>query len=146
MSRSAEIVLPFGGEDRVFRLPIGRLRALQEKTDCGPMELLSRFSEGRWRVDDLRETIFQGLQGGGMPSPDASRLMKTDFDDLPLQQFVFTAQGIVLAAVVGSEDEDLGEQRGEASQTTPSPEEKSGSPVSTAPPPPSVSVRAKPTT
>lgn len=131
MSRSAEISLAFGGEDRLFRLPLGRLRALQEKTDCGPMELLRRFLAGEWRVDDLRETIFQGLVGGGMGQGEATTLLKASFDDLPLQPFVTVAQAIVMAAVVGAEDEDLGEPEGEGHPTPPSPEESSGSPPST---------------
>jgi hypothetical protein len=121
MSRSAEIRLAFAGDERTFRLSIGRLRALQEKTDCGPMELVHRFAAGTWRVDDVRETIHQGLIGAGMAASDAVKLLRSDFDDLPLGQFVGTAQAIVLAAVVGAGDEDLGEPKGEA-QTSPSPE------------------------
>ena len=130
MTRTAEVTLAFAGEERLFRLPIGRLRALQEKTDCGPMELIQRFAAGSWRVDDLRETIHQGLIGGGLAAPDAARLLKTDFDDLPLGQFVGTAQAIVLAAVVGAGDEDAGEPEGEAA-TSLSPEASSGSAAST---------------
>lgn len=132
MSRTAEITLAFAGEERLFRLPIGRLRALQEKTDCGPMELIQRFAAGSWRVDDLRETIHQGLVGGGMAANEAAKLLKNDFDDLPLGQFVSTAQAIVLAAVVGAGDEDLGEDQGEAA-TSPSPAQSSASEASTAP-------------
>jgi len=133
MSRSADITLAFAGEDRQFRLPIGRLRALQEKTDAGPMELLSRFAAGTWRVDDIRETIYQGLLGGGMDVKEASGLLKRDFDDLPLQQFLSLAQAIVMVAVVGAPDEDAGEPKGEAETISPSPEASSGSPTSTEP-------------
>ncbi len=131
MGRTAEIELSFGGEDRLFRLNIGRLRALQEKVDAGPMELLSRLSAGTWRVDDIREVLLQGLIGGGMSSPDATRLVKTDFDDLPLQPFVQIAQAVVMTALVGAEDEGAGEQLGEE-QTSPSPAPNSASPASTA--------------
>jgi hypothetical protein len=135
MSRAAEISLAFGGEERLFRLPLGRLRALQEKCDCGPMELLRRFLAGEWRVDDLRETIFQGLVGGGMDQGAATSLLKSSFDDLPLQPFVTIAQAIVMAAVVGAEDEDLGEPKGEAEPSAPSPSASSASAPSTAPEP-----------
>ena len=135
MSRGADITLTFGGEDRIFALTIGPLRKLQEKTDCGPMELLSRFAAGTWRVDDLRETLFQGLQGGGMPAADAGKLLKTDFDDLPYQQFVPLCQGIVMACVVGAPDEDLGEPKGEEARTSPSPDPSSASATSTEPAP-----------
>lgn len=125
MSRSAEVVLPFGGEDRTFRLNIGRLRALQEKVDAGPHELWQRVNVGTWRVDDLRETLLQGLIGGGMSSADATRLMKTDFDELPFAQFVDLAKAIILVTLFGApdeEDEDAGEPKGEPSIKTPSPD------------------------
>lgn len=131
MSRAAEVVLPFGGEDRPFRLPIGRLRALQEKVDAGPMELLNRIATGTWRVDDLRETILQGLIGGGMTSADATRLLKSDFDDLPLGQFTTIAQAALFAAVIGVEDEPVGEDQGETPSSL-SPDPSFASPASTA--------------
>ncbi|QBX38671.1 gene transfer agent family protein [Brevundimonas sp. S30B] len=131
MSRSAEISLAFGGEERSFRLPIGRLRPLQEKVDAGPMELLQRFAAGTWRVDDLRETILQGLIGGGLDQAKASRLVIDYFDDQPLQPFVTLAQAIIMAAVVGAEDEELGEPRGEEATSSPSPKASSGSAEST---------------
>lgn len=132
MSRTAEVVLAFGGEDRTFRLNIGRLRALQEKVDAGPMELVSRLAGGTWRVDDIRETLLQGLIGGGMSSADATRLMKSDFDDLPFAQFVQIAQAVLLATLVGAEDEDAGEPQGEAAQPIPSPGPSFASPDFTA--------------
>lgn len=146
MGRSAEFMAEFGGEDRLFRLPIGRLRAVQEKCDAGPMELLQRFLNGTYRIDDVRETLLQGLVGGGMNTADAARLMKSNFDDLPLTPFIVLAQGVMMAVLVGAEDETLGEPEGEAEQKTPSPVESSASPASTAPPPPSVSIRGKRTT
>nr|WP_315026862.1 gene transfer agent family protein [Brevundimonas diminuta] len=130
MSRTAEIEIAFGGEDRPFRLNIGRLRALQEKVDAGPMELVNRLSAGAWRVDDLRETILQGLIGGGMTSAEATRLMKSDFDDLPLAQFVPIAQAILYTTLLGAEDEPAGEPAGGA-PSSPSPGQNSASPAST---------------
>lgn len=121
MSRSAEISLAFAGEDRVFRLPIGRLRALQERVDCGPMELLARYIGGTWRVDDLREPILQGLMGGGMGQGEATRLVQSNFDDLPLKEFIGIAQAIVGAAVIGAAEEGLGEPEAGEMSTNPSP-------------------------
>lgn len=131
MSRSAEIELAFAGEERTFRLPLGRLRALQEKTDCGPMELLSRYIGGTWRVDDVREAILQGLIGGGMEVGGATKLMLANFDDLPIQQFIPIAQGVVMAAVVGAGDEPLGEDEAGKDPSLTSLAESSASPAST---------------
>ena len=105
MSRSAEVTLAFGGEERLFRLPIDRLRALQEKTDCGPMELVQRYAAGTWRVDDVREAILQGLIGGGLTSTDATQLILSHFDGTPIADSVPLAHGVVMAALVGAEDE-----------------------------------------
>jgi len=105
MSRAAEVELDFADGERLFRLPIGRWRAVQERCDAGPMELLRRYTDGSWRVDDLREVIRQGLIGGGMAVAEADQLLKSNFDDLPLAQFTPLAQAVVMASVVGVPDE-----------------------------------------
>lgn len=134
MSRAAEVRLDFAGEERLFRLGIGQLRALDEACDCGPMELLTRFSSGSWRINDLRQTLFEGLKGGGLADGEATKLIRATIDVGPLQQYVPLAYSVALAAVVGVEGEDLGEPKGEE-QTSPSPEESSASPASTEPAP-----------
>ncbi len=131
MSRAAEVTVEFGGEERLFALPIGRLRAIQEKCDCGPLELIRRLAAGSWRVDDVREPLLQGLVGGGMDQVSATRLIQTNFDDLPILPNVPLAQAVLMAAIMGAEDEPLGEQEGEAAASH-SPEESSASPASMA--------------
>lgn len=135
MSRAAEIRLAFGGEERLFRLPIGRLRALQEKTDCGPMELLQRFTAGTWRIDDVREAILQGLIGGGLNTVEATQVVTGHFDDTPVLPHVTIAQAIVASAVIGVGDEPLGESEAGAKSRSRSREAKSASARSTAPGP-----------
>jgi hypothetical protein len=148
VSRDASFVSEFGGEERTFRLPIGRLRAVQERTDAGPLELLRRFESGSWRVDDLREVILQGLIGGGVDQGRATKLIVTFFDGQPLLQFVSLAQAIVLVAVVGApdEDEDKADDKaakpGETEAATTSRTARSASGDSTASPPPSLSTPA----
>lgn len=105
MSRAAEVEADFADGERLFRLPIGRWRAVQERCDAGPMELLRRYTDGSWRVDDLREVIRQGLIGGGLAVAEADLLLRTNFDDLPLAQFVPLAQAVVMASVIGVADE-----------------------------------------
>lgn len=143
MSRSAEVTLAFGGEDRIFRLPLGRLRALQEKTDAGPMELLQRYAASNWRIDDVREAILQGLIGGGTDQHSATKLMQSYFDDTPVFPHVALAQSIVAASIIGVEDESLGEPQAGAPQKKRSRATKSASPASTEPAPSSATPRAK---
>ncbi|WP_292052156.1 gene transfer agent family protein [Brevundimonas sp. UBA5866] len=135
MSRAAEVTLAFGGEERLFRLPIGRIRALQEKTDCGPMELIQRFTTGRWRVDDVRETILQGLIGGGLSTHEATQVILGHFDDTPIFPHVTIAQAIVASAVIGVEDEALGESAAGVGTNSRSRDTSSASAPSTEPEP-----------
>lgn len=108
--------LDFAGEERPFALLIRELRALQSVCDAGPGELLQRFDAQRYRVDDVRETIRQGLIGGGLTDAVATKLMRDHFDNRPLAQFVVLAQIIVAAALVGVEDDPVGEPKAGAAK------------------------------
>jgi len=101
-----------GGEHEFF-LTLGNLRALQSACDAGPNEVFERIRSGVWRVDDLFETIRQGLIGGGMKGPDASALLLKMFERHPLRDFENTALAILLSALVGIEDDPVGEGEGE---------------------------------
>jgi hypothetical protein len=65
---------------------------------------MHRIMSGGWTSDDLREVIYEGLIGGGMETREAAALLKTDFENLPLQQFAPLAQGILGAAIFGVEE------------------------------------------
>lgn len=136
MSRGAEVTLPFGGEDRLFRMPLGRMRAVQEKCDAGPPELLTRYVGKTWRVDDVREPILQGLIGAGLAPHEAQKLVETAMDGLPMIPFVPIAQAVVMAFLIGVDDEEPGEREaGEAAAKSHSREASSASPDSTGPEP-----------
>lgn len=102
----AQVDLKWGDGDYTFRLAIGQLRELQDKTGCGPMELLRRMMAGTWRVDDARETLRLGLIGGGMKPPEALKLVQRYVDDRPLAESIMPAQAILMAAVFGELEED----------------------------------------
>lgn len=155
MSRAGEIVLEFGGEERTFRLGVGQWRKIQEVCDAGPAELLARLSPafaaaqqgigfaeivgmgllGRWRVDDVREPVRQGLLGAldaaGKPVLEAKavdRLVVEYVDERPLLESVVTAYKVVLASVVGVDDEAAsGEPRAAAEGAPSSPAASSAS-------------------
>lgn len=131
MSRDASITFDWADGTQTFRLALGQLRELQEKTNAGPMELLRRIDSGSWRIDDLRETIRIGLIGGGMKPADALALVKNYVDARPLQESVFPAQYILMAALFGTEEETLGKEK--PAETKPGAEmTASASPASTA--------------
>lgn len=162
MSRSGEITLQWGDEERTFRLAIGDWRKVQEKCDAGPAEILARLAPvfaarqaglsfdqivaagylGRWRVDDVREPLYRGLIGGGMEPTLAGKLIRELVDERPLLEPLVVAYEVVLASIVGAEDEPLGEAGGEAATAAVSPEASSLSPTTTEPAGPSASAPA----
>ncbi len=153
MASLQSITVPWAGEERRFFLPTGGLRAVQAKCDAGPEEILARMAPsvtalerdlgplaammaglvGRWRIDDVREPIFQGLLGGGMDHLSASALTVEYFDRRPPRENLQLAFSILLAAVSGVPDEP-GEPVGETESGAPrSPGASSASASSTKP-------------
>lgn len=147
MSRDGSISLPFGTDERRFRLGIGQWREVQEACDAGPPEILARLRPlfaalrqgltfeqamdlgmiGRWRIDDVRAPILHGLIGGGMREEMAGILVRKVFDPRPAMEFVDLAYQVVMAGMVGADDEAAaGELEGERPSPL-SPEESSDS-------------------
>ncbi|HEY1878429.1 MAG TPA: gene transfer agent family protein [Caulobacteraceae bacterium] len=155
MSRGGDVTRLWGDQERSFRLGIGEWRKIQETCNAGPAEIASRLSMwaamqarmpkasfldllaagglGAWRVDDIREPIYRGLIGGGMAPTAAGRLMLDLHDSRPLTENIALALEIVLASLVGPEDEPVGEPLGEdeARNGSPSPVESYASPTTT---------------
>jgi hypothetical protein len=116
MSADASVTLTWADGEHKFRLAIGQLRELQEKTDAGPVEVLDRLATRRWRLDDVRETLRLGLIGGGMAPVKALGLVKRYVDERPLMESLPAAQAVLLAAIVGVPEDEVG--KGEAEETT----------------------------
>lgn len=130
-----------GGEHR-FELKIGDLRALQKNCDAGPEEVFNRLRTGRWRLDDVIEPLRLGLIGAGeMPASEAGPLLTKLIDQHPLVAFKLPALEVMSNALLGEEDDPVGEQEG---ATAPAPE-SGASPASTATAPSSGSRRRKST-
>lgn len=91
---------PFGGEMRLFRLPLGQLRALEKH--CGRLgEVAARLVSGVWGVEDVRQVILLALIGGGVPNERASALVMGYVDTRPLSEHVGLAQEILAAQIAG---------------------------------------------
>lgn len=135
MARAGEVALDFGGEERTFCLRIGELRKVQERCDAGPGEIAQRLAGfmllregklplaqaaalgrlGTWRVDDVREVILQGLVGGGMTPNDAGQIVRHWVDGRPWAETIPVAYQVILASIIGVDDEDAaGEPQGAA--------------------------------
>lgn len=105
----------FGWADKVYKfaLPVDQILELQELTDRGPYELLLRFREGRWRVQDIRHTIRLGLIGGGEISPgQALTLVSRYVDARPYAENVPACLLIMTAATVGVPDDTPPKSKG----------------------------------
>lgn len=123
------VTLNWPGGEHGFALKIGQLRALQDKCNAGPEEILNRVRTGKWRVDDLLHTIRLGLIGAGsMPDSEAGRTVSALFDLHPVIEFKLIALAILADALLGSEDDPVGEAEGETA-----PPKNGGSPGSTEP-------------
>jgi hypothetical protein len=131
LSRDGSISFVWGDGEHRFRLAIGQLRELQEKTNTGPAEVLRRVSSGLWRVDDVRETVRLGLIGGGMAPGEAYKLVQRYVDERPLRESVQPAQAILLAALVGAPDEPVGKAAAAEAETETTQVGASPSPPST---------------
>ena len=141
MTRSAKVRAFFGDREHDFALLIGQCVELQELTDCGLGECLSRVEQ--LRVKEMKEVIRLGLVGAGMDKHEAFRLMERHVVAGELGVCGSLAFQIVAAAITGAEDEPLGESKGDGTSESPSPAESSDGPSSTAPPPPPASRRRK---
>lgn len=130
MSRDASIDFDWADGHHTFRLPLGQLRELQEKTGVGPLRLFHRLMDGSWMADDAREVMRLGLIGGGMEPLEALRLIQRYVDARPLMETQAPALLVMGAALHGTEQEGAPgkEEAPEAATNAPS----SPSPLSTA--------------
>lgn len=139
MSRHGDITLEWADGEYTFRLGIGEIRKLQERTDCGPYELFDRISTRKFKVDELRETVRLGLVGGGQCKaangvPDdrrINRLIKDYVDERPIIPTMLLCAKILNAALAGSMDEPVPKSTAKESRPQSSKEESSPSPPST---------------
>lgn len=121
MSRDASITELFGDGKHVFRLPLGQLRELQEKTGVSPFAVLARMVAYLPMVDDGHEIIRLGLIGGGMTPLDALRLTERYSQRRPLAESIPLATAVLKAGLLGVPDETPGKSAGETEAPTPPP-------------------------
>jgi hypothetical protein len=99
--RLTAITFNWADGEYTFDLKLGQVRALQEKTGLGPAVILARLQNGEWKVDDYRETLLQGLLGGGMAALEANKLIRLWVDDRPAHESLAPAQAILMAWIMG---------------------------------------------
>jgi hypothetical protein len=118
--RSGRIVEFVGDDEYPLQLMIKHLRDLQADLNSGPSAILARLQTGAWMVDDIIEPIRHGLRGGGMSDAQAKALVNRYVVDGALIQYQPVALKVILAALIGNEDDmpDLGEPEAPTKMTT----------------------------
>jgi hypothetical protein len=72
-----EVALSVEGEERVMRLTLGALAGLEARLQSESLlEMIGRFEQGTFRVQDLICLITAGLNGGGWRISEAEILEK----------------------------------------------------------------------
>lgn len=105
-NRNGRVELDFADGAYGFRLAIGELEELQEKTGVGPYALLRRLLANDWLIEDVRQTIRLGLIGGGTEPIAAKKLVERYIDQRSeWLNNAMLAQAIVSAALVGAPEE-----------------------------------------
>lgn len=127
MAANGQVSIAWGDGEHVFNIAkIGQLLELEEKCGVGVAEVFNRLREGRWRFNDVRETVRLGLIGGGMTPVKALALTKTYTDERPLAESHPVAMTILMAAIVGVPGEEVGKKKPEEAKAETPP---SGSPA-----------------
>lgn len=99
--RVTAITIPWADAEYTFDLRLGEVRKLQAQTGLGVPALLRNLQSDNYKVDDFRETILQGLLGGGMDVERARGLVKKWVDQRPARENVIPAISILMAWLVG---------------------------------------------
>lgn len=94
-----------------FCLPLAQLEELQTHCDAGPMVIADRLQHGRWKTQDVYQTIRLGLIGGGMAPVDALRICKFYITDRPWGESALPALAIINAVLFGKPGEPVGKSR-----------------------------------
>lgn len=111
--RSAETIVWAGGEHS-FRLGIGELRAIEQSSDAGVSVVLLRLIGGQWKIDDVIAPIRLGLIGGGLPEPEAKRVLDRVMGTNSPYELSVTAAEVLRRFIMWNTDDAPGE--GEAGE------------------------------
>lgn len=107
-----EIVWP-GGEHS-FRLGIGELRAIEQRSDAGCAVVFGRLLGMQWKIDDVVQPIRLGLIGGGMQEREAQRLVDSAMEIASPWSLAVTAAEILRRFIMWeTADQPGGDQPGE---------------------------------
>ncbi len=117
MVPNGKVEFTWGDGEHTFNIAkIAQALELEEKCGCGVAEIFERLRNGRWHINDVRETIRLALIGGGIDTKNgidpqkAALLVKRYVDERPWQESVQTAMLILMAAIVGVSGDEVGKK------------------------------------
>lgn len=112
--------LDWGGETRHFRLAFRDLAALESSRNLGAFEIFQRLRLRTARVEEARDVLRFGLEGGGAKPSEAGALVRRYCEDRPLEESILPAMMVLAAALfdIPEELDDPGKDDGERAETS----------------------------
>jgi hypothetical protein len=111
----AEIILKWGDGEYLFALKGKQIEHLEKACDAGIGDIAHRVMSLRPRYGDIKNILWLGLEGGGMPPVVVKEKMDRFFDGQPLAALgdpsspLATAAAVIQAAYFGVGDIPKGE-------------------------------------
>jgi hypothetical protein len=106
--RDAETIVWPGGE-HAFRLGIGELRAIEQRSDAGCAVVMMRLLSSAWKIDDVIAPIRLGLIGAGMKEKDAQAALDAALDIASPYALAVTASDIIRRFIMWDGEDQPGE-------------------------------------
>lgn len=151
MSGTGETREDFAGEERTFRIRLGEIRRIEAKCGARIGEVAQRLARAVQAIsatggnyvaalaagieigaEDVRETLYQGLVGGGMASPEATNLVRSEIDERGLRGLTDHVAVALMVLVATSKAPPIAGESGAKPRTT-TRKNRSTSPRSTQP-------------
>lgn len=116
MRHAEDIVWPAG--EHKFRLGIGELRAIEQRSDAGSAVVMMRLLTGAWKIDDVVSTLRIGLCGAGMPEKEAQKTVESALEAASPYTLAVTAADVIRRFILwDGEDNPQGEVKAAAPET-----------------------------
>lgn len=104
MINDGSAVLKAAGRDWNFRITVGQWMKLQKHFGGGPDKILTRVSGNERLIEDVREVIERGLEGGGLSASEARETATQIMDSQPFNPNCELAMDVMGAAWSGLEE------------------------------------------
>lgn len=104
MISDGSAVLKAAGRDWSFKITVGQWMKLQQHFGGGPDKILARLGGSERHIEDVREMIERGLEGGGMPASEARGTATEIMDSQPFDANCELAMDVLGAAWSGLDE------------------------------------------